>query len=155
MNAVLIKNWNRVVTPQDTVYHLGDFAFAEPNVANNIGWQLNGTKFLIPGNHDKRKITDALTSFEGILPTLFEFTTSVEDEKIHFVLCHFALRVWNKSHHGAIHLYGHSHGTLPEDANSLSCDVGVDSWDFTPVSINQILTKMYKKAFKPKDHHGR
>jgi hypothetical protein len=29
------------------------------------------------------------------------------------VLCHYAMRVWNRSHHGAWHLYGHSRGNLP------------------------------------------
>ena len=31
------------------------------------------------------------------------------------VLCHYAMRVWQKSHYGAWMLYGHSHGTLPDN----------------------------------------
>ncbi len=41
------------------------------------------------------------------------------------VLCHYAMRVSNRSHHGAWHLYGHSHGNLPEGPTSLSMDVGI------------------------------
>ena len=41
------------------------------------------------------------------------------------VLCHYAMRVSNRSHHGAWHLYRHSHGNLPEGPTSLSMDVGI------------------------------
>ncbi len=34
------------------------------------------------------------------------------------VICHYAMRVWNRSHHGAWHLYGHSHGNLPDTPTS-------------------------------------
>jgi len=64
------------------------------------------------------------------------------------------MRVWNKSHHGAWHLYGHSHGTLPDDKNSLSFDVGVDCHNFTPINFEQVSAIMKKKNFKPIDHHG-
>jgi calcineurin-like phosphoesterase family protein len=52
------------------------------------------------------------------------------------VLCHYALRSRPGSRRGAVHLYGHSHGTLPGNGQSL--DVGVDCWDFRPVSLSQI-----------------
>jgi hypothetical protein len=42
------------------------------------------------------------------------------------------MRVWNRSHHGSWHLYGHSHGRLPEPPTLLSMDVGVDTHDFRP-----------------------
>jgi calcineurin-like phosphoesterase family protein len=65
------------------------------------------------------------------------------------------MKVWNKSHHGAWHLYGHSHGSLPDDINSLSFDVGVDSHDYKPISYEEVKRIMKKKIFKPLDHHGK
>ena len=68
------------------------------------------------------------------------------------VLCHYAMRVWSRSHHGAIHLYGHSHGNLPGD--SQSCDVGVDCWDFAPVSIEEIRVRLARSPGRAeRDHH--
>jgi calcineurin-like phosphoesterase family protein len=58
------------------------------------------------------------------------------------VLFHYALRVWNRAHYGAWHLYGHSHGTLPDIPGSLSLDVGVDCHDFTPLSYNEVKAMM-------------
>ena len=52
------------------------------------------------------------------------------------VLCHYSMRVWDRSHYGSWHLYGHSHGNLPPLKNSL--DVSVDCWGYRPVSIDMI-----------------
>jgi calcineurin-like phosphoesterase family protein len=54
----LIKNWNSVVNPDDRVYHLGDFGFKSKSVNKEIAEQLNGIKFILHGNHDKKKHTD-------------------------------------------------------------------------------------------------
>ena len=62
------------------------------------------------------------------------------------MLCHYAMRVWNRAHHGAWHLYGHSHGKLPEAPTSLSMDVGVDTHDFRPWHFDEINLVMTEKA---------
>lgn len=69
------------------------------------------------------------------------------------ILCHYAFRVWNSSHHGSWHLYGHSHGSLPDDLGALSWDVGSDNNNFTPISFEQVKEIMSHKTFVPVDHH--
>jgi calcineurin-like phosphoesterase family protein len=57
------------------------------------------------------------------------------------------MRVSNRAQHGAWHLYGHSHGELPEAPTSLSMDVGVDTHDFRPWhfdEINLLMTEQVK-----------
>jgi calcineurin-like phosphoesterase family protein len=56
MDEEMIKRWNKVVQPKDTVYHLGDFAFFGGNVdvLKGIASRLNGYKILIRGNHDRK-----------------------------------------------------------------------------------------------------
>jgi calcineurin-like phosphoesterase family protein len=49
MNQQLILNWNSVVSPEDTVWHVGDFGFGD---LSSINGQLNGHVHLIQGNHD-------------------------------------------------------------------------------------------------------
>ena len=156
MHSEMIMNWNRVVGEDDIVFHLGDFSFMkEWKDINELIWSLNGQIYLIPGNHDNVNLLSRgeLAQKFNILSTLQEVDIQVEDEKLRFVLCHYAMRVWNKSHYGAIHLYGHSHGTLPDDATSRSMDVGADCNKFTPISIDDILLMMYRKVFKAVDHH--
>jgi calcineurin-like phosphoesterase family protein len=85
----------------------------------------------VPGNLDKqarRQKEDFLW-----LDNLAEL--SIHGQSI--VLCHYALRVWNRSNRGSWHLYGHSHGRPPEVRHSLSMDVGVDAH----ASAHGIMTK--------------
>lgn len=50
MDETIIRNWNRVVRPQDHVYHLGDVAMKKQLLP--IVKRLNGHKRLVFGNHD-------------------------------------------------------------------------------------------------------
>lgn len=145
MDKEMIERWNSVVSPGDYVYHLGDFCFGN---FNSYFHRLNGLITFIEGNHDKeaRANKDRFHSYHKLLET------DIHGQRI--VLCHYAMRVWNKSHHGAWHLYGHSHGSLPDDPNSRSFDVGVDCHDFYPLTFEQVEAIMAKKTFKPIDHHG-
>jgi len=47
------------------------------------------------------------------------------------------------------HLYGHSHGQLQDDPNLLSFDVGVDSWNYAPLSYEQAKEVMANKNQQP------
>jgi calcineurin-like phosphoesterase family protein len=157
MDAMLIKNWNSVVGYQDDVYHLGDFSLTSAERSLRILEQLNGNIHLIKGNHEKSVLEKSFTR-EKFAWIKDYYELKVEDldargNRQTIVLLHYAMKVWNKSHHGAWHLYGHSHGSLPDDINSLSFDVGVDSHDYFPISYEQVKRIMSKKEFKPIDHH--
>lgn len=53
MNEMLVHNWNSVVTPADTVYHLGDVALGPIWESLEYINRLNGRKVLVTGNHDR------------------------------------------------------------------------------------------------------
>jgi calcineurin-like phosphoesterase family protein len=157
MNEKLILNWNEVVQPNDIVYHLGDFAFLPYDDLKKTARRLNGEKHLILGNHDKEIIknrSDLLSS--GTFRTIQNYV-ELKNEGEFFVLFHYGQRVWNKSHHGSIHLYGHSHGSLPPHGRSV--DVGVDckevSPDYRPVSFTEVMAYMKNRQGEVVDHHGR
>jgi calcineurin-like phosphoesterase family protein len=135
MNETLIDNWNSVVKSTDMVYHLGDFGFGKPEYLLDIFKRLNGSrKVLIKGNHDKDSLKLPWTSVHDLLEVTI-------NEKI-YNFCHFPMRTWNKSFHGSRSCFGHCHGMLKP--HGYSCDVGVDSWDYTPVSIDT-LEKLFEK----------
>jgi calcineurin-like phosphoesterase family protein len=133
MDARMIDSWNAVVGPRDEVWHLGDFAYnCSLAHAESIFKRLRGRKHLIWGNHEQRGKRLAWESQQAYK----ELTVNGYD----LVLFHYGLRTWNRMRHGAIHLFGHSHGALPGCSQSI--DVGVDVWDFRPVSLDEILEKI-------------
>lgn len=156
MNEALIANWNAVVKYDDTVYHLGDFAFLPYDNLKRTARRLNGTKHFIYGNHDKeihRHEADLIRS--GTFASIQNYYELKHDGQF-IVLFHYGQRVWNKGHHGSIHLYGHSHGSLPPQGKSV--DVGVDCKEITheyrPVSFDEVMAYMSKREFQAVDHHG-
>ena len=157
MDRTLIENWNELGGENDTVIHLGDFAFKGCNSIKHYRDQLNGKVILIRGNHDPKQFGQLTPHFDGVHDYL-EIDVKDADANQgwqHITLCHYALRVWNRSHHGSFSLFGHSHGTLPDDPNSLSFDVGVDCHDYKPISYNRVKEIMATKTFTPIDHHGK
>jgi calcineurin-like phosphoesterase family protein len=132
MDNALINNWNSKVKPKDLVYHLGDFSFGTNT--GNIRKSLNGDIILIKGSHDK----DAMKIYNAFKAVYDLKTISINKQDI--TLCHYAMRVWNKSHYNSWHLYGHSHGMLPPQGKSW--DVGVDNNKFFPLSIDEIADIM-------------
>jgi len=130
MDEFLIEKWNSVVKKGDTVYHMGDFAFA--NIIDYMN-RLNGHILFTLGNHDKQ-----LKQELPVRDLPYKRVITINNRKI--VLSHFAMRVWDNSHFNSWHLYGHSHGTLTTSGKSF--DVGVDAQNYTPISFEEVEAKM-------------
>ena len=151
MNEDLIKNWNEVVSPGDIVYHCGDFAFARAlagrEAVKKIIRRLNSYKNiqLILGNHDKKNLINKFKDFAWVGDTK---CINVEGQMI--FLSHYAHRVWDQSHRGSWNLVGHSHNNLtvarPDSVEGgLLLDVGVDVWDYKPISFDFVRGIMNTK----------
>lgn len=156
MNSLMVQEWNKLVKPEDEVYHNGDFAFMQYEEFRKLTWRLNGRIYLQLGNHDKMIIQhrqDILK--QGKIVSIENYRELKTAGKM-IVLFHYGQRVWNKSHHGSIHLYGHSHGSLPP--HGLSVDAGVDCKEITheyrPVHLDEVLAYMAKREQVVVDHHG-
>lgn len=55
MNDVMIHRWNSIISDDDIVVHLGDFALTNFDNTKEVFDKLNGRKYLIMGNHDNRR----------------------------------------------------------------------------------------------------
>ena len=146
MDAVMVANWNALVQPDDNVWHIGDFCYKSSRAPADHLQRLNGHKHLIWGNHD----SDQSRSAPGWASSQAYAEITVDDQRM--VLFHYALRTWRWIGRGAIHVFGHSHGRLLGDRQS--CDVGVDAWDFRPVSLSEIRGRLLTLPERiPLDHH--
>jgi len=125
MNKVLIENWNKKVGKKEIIYHLGDFGFGKLGIILD---KLNGKIILIKGSHDKStlKYKDRFIEIATLKEILYKKET--------ITLCHYAMRVWPKSHYNSWHIFGHSHDKL--EPVGKSWDIGADNNNFTPLSFD-------------------
>jgi calcineurin-like phosphoesterase family protein len=150
MDRMMVTNWNETVQPSDTVYHLGDFAFASPDRAKHILSNLSGHKVLILGNHDRSEGKMAEWGFEKVYKSLqFELQGNIMVN-----LSHYPYRGTDDPQHrtkfdhknlkddGKHLLCGHVHDdwkTRPGQFKNHMINVGMDQWGFKPVSEPQLL----------------
>ena len=150
MNNTLIRNWNRKVKGNDSVYVLGDMFFRCGN-AEEILLQLNGKKHLIVGNHDGSWMTklDAGLYFESV-NTLLE--TSVGT--VGATLCHYPLVTWR--HQSKTYMiHGHIHNDTESDFWPLLCsnprilNAGADINGFEPVTLEELIrnNELFKQEY--------
>jgi calcineurin-like phosphoesterase family protein len=140
MARVLIEKHNAKVPAGhgSLTIHCGDMFWRTLPISEclSIVSRLNGLHAYIWGNHEENMRHE-------ILRAMFvsaEHIKVINWNKHKIVLCHYAMRVWDKSHTGSWMLYGHSHGDLPEQG--LSFDIGVDSHNFEPWTMEEIEAKM-------------
>jgi len=137
MNEMLIERWNERVGHLETAYIIGDFSLDKEPM--RFYEQLHGNVLIIPGSHDKdleRKIG------EWNVKQKIETITIQLGEGVHqnITMCHYPMRSWDRSHYGTWHLFGHHHGSV--EPHGLSFDVGVDTNNFYPYSLEDIANKM-------------
>ena len=157
MDETLLRNINDRVKPGDTLYHLGDFAFRNGRPAIYRDQIKCRRLILIMGNHDPHIAAGypkaAFAALFSEVHLLLGVKVPVAGKPQLIMLCHYAMRIWDRAHYGAWHLFGHSHGTLPDDPNARSWDVGVDANGFKPVSLDEVAAIMARKRFRPVDQH--
>jgi calcineurin-like phosphoesterase family protein len=172
MDRVLLDSINKTVGPDDVIFFLGDFCFGghvrtplyrDRIVCQNIYW-LKGNhdqhqpkykdKFLWVGDNDE--IIDKVNRIT-IEPYNAALVT-VRGQKI--VLSHFKHAIWEGSHKGYWHLYGHSHSSAEHWEIGKSMDVGVDNayrllGEYRPFSLEEIGKFMSQREIHNVDHHDK
>ena len=141
MNEYIIDRWNKLIRPQDKVYHLGDVYFGPKDKAEEILKRLNGKKRLILGNHDVIYGNNILQRYfqkiylwrkwgnEGLLMSHVPVHLSVLGES----------RFSGKKF---INIHGHIHqNDSPEGPYVNVC---VEKTDYCPVHIEELM-KIQKK----------
>lgn len=138
MNKELIRRWNERVKKEDFIYVLGDFCFRNSTDKNGNGvkikaqeWidQLNGNKIFIQGNHDrnntlKTKLTSAIFTYNKRI-----YYLSHQEEDVPYCYAPNIALVGHVHHHWKIKRNSY---------NNVLVNVGVDVWNYYPVTIQEI-----------------
>ena len=144
MDSAIIQNWNKVVSDQDIVYHLGDVYFKNPE---NVLPYLKGRKRLILGNHDDGKDPVLHKHFQKIMAwRMFP--------EYGLLLTHVPVHPSTLEHK----VFGNVHGHIHEKVVTINIqnqiigdsryiNVSVEQINYTPVELSQFAMTgrpMYK-----------
>ena len=133
--------------PNRTLWILGDVATRKEGLQTFMTtirpyW---GKINLIRGNHDDK----VAWRHRDLFDEAHEAHYLRINKDVRVYLSHYAHRTWRNSHHGAYHLYGHSHGALPGIGRSM--DVGAPCINYTPISMAEIVDRLKDK--ETTNHH--
>lgn len=124
MDETLIKNWNKVVSNNDIIIHLGDFCLGSKSYCRQIVKRLNGRKILIKGNHDQwsdQFYRDCGFEFVSKFPIVYDNF---------YLMSHAPLQLSETT--PFFNYYGHVHNDNKYQDNETSKCVSVERIDYKP-----------------------
>lgn len=162
MNDAIIERFNNVVCDTDTLIFMGDFLMGMDKEIHlpNILTRLNGIKHLVIGNHDpmfrttpehQKQELYLQSGFKGLWSGCVSLNQIIEDAP-DYLLCHFPYHGSVETDHndvrlrfdrfyppnqGKLLLHGHTH-SLNKVTCKNSIHIGVESWNYYPVSLEEI-----------------
>lgn len=167
MNEAMIAEWNAVVGPEDTVYHLGDFSMSL-GAMRAATPRLNGRKILIVGNHDhchpvhkkhlkaeqkyieagwsEVKLKEQINTPSGpVLLYHLPFAAAKEEPGVTLRYADYRLK-----YEGVPLLHGHVHSSYLY--RSRGYNVGVDQHGMRPIPLDYAAEKLYSLIREEEGH---
>ncbi|MEN6580321.1 MAG: hypothetical protein ABFD05_06780 [Anaerolineaceae bacterium] len=134
---LIIKNWNDLVSPDETILHLGDFALGNKTNFDRLIGMLSGRLFLIQGYHDR--ISKSYCKTRGV--TLIKNFLNVEiSNQMKLIFSH---RPIVPLEDGWINLHGHIHNVPPPPEGSNlgpnHINMSVEVREYRPWRLGDIL----------------
>jgi len=134
MDNELVKHWNSVVSPRDTVFHLGDVSFRNKERTTEIISSLNGKKILVCGNHDMPRSIKWWTDVG--FNEVYKFPIVYKD---FYILSHRPPMYYNDAT-AYFYIFGHVHSSeMYRTLSKQTACVCTERWDFKPVNILKII----------------
>lgn len=149
MNRALIDGWNEVVDEGDDVWMLGDFAMGKIDETLPLVGELRGRKVLLAGNHDRcwaehgRRANGWEERYlDAGFAEVRQGQLNINISGVTTLACHFPYRGDSHDHdryaeqrpvdRGAWLVHGHVHERWQQRRRMIN--VGVDAWNYRPVS---------------------
>lgn len=149
MNEAIIENWNSVVKPEDIVYNLGDSIMSDNEKGVELYKKLNGTSFMIWGNHCTDNKKNLLAEHCHIVGGWYAY--QIKYSKMTIYMSHYPTLTANyddkhfSQHVLALHGHTHQQTNFLSPSNPFMYHVGVDSHNCTPVHIDEVITEIRQR----------
>ncbi|WP_028058353.1 metallophosphoesterase [Candidatus Solirubrobacter pratensis] len=141
--VMMVKRWQRTIDDSDTILHLGDLFFGGQEGYDRFKEELTpnlpGKKFIILGNHDKKKWDYEALGFTVLKP----FSMPYRGYTVSF--SHYPLFVHD---HKEIHVHGHIHNhpyARGERSRARNINVSVEVLDYRPHRVTRLLNSFIAK----------
>lgn len=130
---MIIDNWNRLIQPEEIVFHVGDPALGKKEKIEGLAPLLNGHLYLMRGNHDRR--SKAFYQQLGITlvpdPYLMNYPSGLQ-----LVFSHRPIVPLEP---GLLNLHGHIHNSLAPELGAQHVNLCVEVRDYQPWRLGEIL----------------
>ena len=136
MDDALIRAWNSIVTSNDTVYHLGNFAW-DPRTAQAAMLALNGKIKFVLGEHDEAiEVLDA----KGMMRPGCEISKCItEDRDTEAVLSYWPLTYWPNKPKKWYSMIGFPQKTFKSDPKKKVINASTDFWSHKPQELDKLM----------------
>jgi calcineurin-like phosphoesterase family protein len=136
MNLQLVEAWNSVVSDEDIVYVLGNFAW-DPETLEVITKNLNGDIIVISGEYDNA-VRD-VAEIEGIIDIEYLYNAIEEHPEIDATLSYWPLSVWPNKNKGSYSIIGFPGKEYKTNHKSRIINCACDYWEFKPIEISKMI----------------
>lgn len=169
MNDALVALWNDQVAPDDTVWVVGDMCMGKVGeTIENVG-RLNGTKYLVLGNHDRphpvaTKSEEKRAEWEHLYGQYFEdmvLTTTLDFDGLQIEVNHFPfpgndhvtggerynnhdITRWSPVDEGQMLVHGHVHDLFKTRGRMFN--LGLDAWH-RMLTAEEVATYFREQGF--------
>lgn len=136
MTKKMIDKWNEVVTKDDVVYHIGNFAW-DPKTAQEALLRLNGQIYFIMGEHDQ-----ALETLEtkGMLRARNQITDDIVELKDQgVILSYWPMKVWPNKSKKYYSVIGYPLKKYKSDPKERVINAATDFWSNKPQDLVKLV----------------
>ena len=138
MNLALVDAWNSVVSDNDIVYVLGNFAW-DPETAEIALKELNGTIVAIGGEYDKS--ISELVTISSISNDITYFDNSIDvqhDAKM--VFSYWPLSEWQGKSKGYYSVIGYPDKKYKTNHKNKVINSSYDFWEYKPINVSEVVS---------------
>jgi len=131
---MIIENWNRLIQPDDVVFHVGDLALGKKENIEGLVPLLNGKLYLMRGNHDRRSNGFYQRLGITLVPDPYRM-----DHTSGWMLI-FSHRPVVLLEPGVLNLHGHIHNSVAPELGAGHVNLCVEVRGYRPWRLGEILT---------------
>jgi calcineurin-like phosphoesterase family protein len=149
MNHYIIDQWNKVVNKKDVTYILGDVTMERKDGYELLN-ELNGRKYVILGNHDRRQDVPALLEYVDCVAGMIDY-------KKYAILTHAPVHPGELAYRYGVNIHGHVHENTIMEKYWCALDeeekfrpdmryrnVSCEAIDFTPITLEELCPEFKK-----------